>query len=80
MSTVNFKSVAETIMFDSEINTTDKLVEQYGLQFRSGKDVTDVKKCVSKSLKNGHGKTENELSFLELYLSQTFKKSSTKNN
>tara|TARA_B100000700_G_scaffold331528_1_gene465231 strand:+ start:3057 stop:3299 length:243 start_codon:yes stop_codon:yes gene_type:complete len=80
MSTVNFKSVAETIMFDSKINTTDKLVEQYGLQFRSGKDATDVKKCVSKSLKNGYGKTENELSFLELYLSQTFKKSSTKNN
>ena len=37
-----------------------------------------VKKSIKKSRKNGHGKAENELEFLELYLSQVFKKNKTK--
>tara|TARA_B100002019_G_scaffold293220_1_gene319443 strand:+ start:3326 stop:3574 length:249 start_codon:yes stop_codon:yes gene_type:complete len=79
MPNVNFNDVALTVMFDQKINTTSKLIEQYGLQYRSGKTAVDVKKCIEKSFKNGHGRTESELSFLELYLSQTFKKTSTLN-
>ena len=64
---VDFKSVAIDLMFAGKLD-----VVRHGLQFRAGKTVTDVKSAIRKALKNGHAKTEFELSMLEVYLKQVF--------
>ncbi len=45
------------------------------LQYRKGKSIEDVHKAFTKAMKNGMGKTEYELSMLEIYLQDVFKKS-----
>jgi hypothetical protein len=75
---INFKSVAQRLMFGQKDASEKELIKEFGLEYRSGKNVDDINKSIKKSRKNGHGKAENELEFLELYLSQVFKKNKTK--
>ena len=75
---VNFKSVAQRLMFGQRSITESELIEEFKLEYRSGKSVVDINKSIEKSRKNGHGKAENEQDFLELYLSQVFKKNEAK--
>lgn len=77
-SSINFKSVAQRLMFGQKATSEKELISEFGLEYRSGKNVEDINKSITKSRKNGHGKTENELDFLELYLSQVFKKNKAK--
>lgn len=49
-------------------------MKKYGVVFRASKTAESIGKAVHLSMKNGHGRTENELEFLELYLSQVFKR------
>jgi hypothetical protein len=75
---VNFKMVAQRLMFGQQSIKETELIEEFQLEYRSGKNVVDINKSIEKSRKNGHGRSENELSFLELYLSQVFKKNEAK--
>lgn len=79
-NSVNFKSVAQRLMFGQKAIKENELIEEFKLEYRSGKSVVDINKSIEKSRKNGHGKSENELDFLELYLSQVFKKNEKKDN
>jgi hypothetical protein len=74
---VDFKSVASRLMFGGKSITESELIEIFKLEYRSNKSIADINNCIKKSRKNGHGKTENEVDFLELYLSQIFKKNET---
>lgn len=65
---VNFAVLASDLMFGRGFN-----VAAAGLQYRKGKTVEDVKKAREKALNNGRGKTEHELSMLEVYLKEVFK-------
>ena len=58
------------------LDSTDLLIllDQHGLQYRKGKTIADVVNARSKALKNGLGKTENEIGFFELYLKDVLKK------
>ena len=81
MSTsINFKNVAQRIMFGQKSIKEIELIEEFKLEYRSGKSAIDINKSIQKSRKNGHGRSENEFDFLELYLSQVFKKNEVKSN
>lgn len=71
---VNFKNIAQRLMFGQQSVTESELIEDFKLEYRSGKSFIDINKSIQKSRKNGHAKVENELDFLGLYLSQVFKK------
>jgi len=69
---LNFKKLSEKILFSG---ITGKYIAAYGLQYRKNKSFLDIKKAVEKTTKNGYGgKIEYEISFLELYLKDVFKK------
>ncbi len=70
---VDFNAVAKHIMFSGSL-TEYQLIQQFNLAYRSNKTIADIKNSIDKAQKNGHGKTENELGFLEIYLAQIFKK------
>ena len=66
---VNFEFVAREVMFGGQLDRA-----KYGLVYRKGKSLEHVKKALQKArdVKNGHAKTETELSMLELYLRDVF--------
>ena len=67
----NYEDMAKDIIFSK--TTEDKLMAKYNVSYRSKKGAEDVKNAIRKSLKIGNGRTENEISFLGLYLSMIFK-------
>ena len=73
---INYKQMAEDIMFSKA--TELQLMNKYNVSYRSKKGLEDIKKAIEKALKNGNGKTEVELSFLELHISQIFKETKWK--
>lgn len=69
---MSYEILARDLMFSKVV--VAEIPTKYGLQFRKGKDATDITKARSKSVKNGHGKIEFELSMLEVYLKEVLKK------
>lgn len=72
MENVDFDEVAKSLKF-GENTTIGNWVITHKLQYRKGLGAGDVHNAHRKAIKNGRGKTENELDFLSLYLSQVFK-------
>lgn len=66
----SLKEIAERIMFVGLKNE-----DLYGWQFRKNKSSVDINNAIRKARnpKNGLGKVEYELGFLELYLKDIFK-------
>ena len=66
---IQFARVAQELMFGGTL-----AVVRHGLTYRKGKSVVDVHAALHKAgnPKNGHAKTEMELSALEGYLKQIF--------
>jgi hypothetical protein len=61
--------------FAMEILFTGKVdAAKHGLEYRRGKTLADVVKAREKALKNGHAKTEHEISMMDVYLRDVFKK------
>lgn len=69
-TTLNFTDMARDIMFAGRLD-----MARYGVEYRKGKTVEDVKVALRKARdpKNGMAKVECELSMLEIYLKQVFK-------
>lgn len=65
----NYEHIAECIMFSPK----DFSLNRFDIVFRKGKTYEDIKKAQLKALKNGRGKTEYEISMLELYMKDIFK-------
>ena len=61
----------------SRMFTNKYTLEINGLMYRKNKGQEDVEKALKKAcdVKNGHGKTEFELSMFELYLTKILKES-----
>lgn len=68
-----YQQLAKAILFTSGGLSYDSIKEKFGLQLRKNKTFGDVKSAIEKALKAGRGKTEFELSMLEVYLKQVFK-------
>jgi hypothetical protein len=64
--------IARAIMFTVFFADAPTL-EKYGVCFRKGKDVSDLKAALQKGLKAGRGKTEYEISMVELYIKDVLK-------
>jgi hypothetical protein len=66
---VDFHALALEVMFTGKVD-----YRKHGLGYRKGKTLEDVRKALSKArdVKNGHARTETELSMLELYLGHVF--------
>lgn len=71
---INFKTIANELMFGGQSISESELIKKFKLSYRSNQTIKDLKNCFVKSKKNGRGKVENEVEFLEIYLSKTFKK------
>lgn len=69
---VDFNLLARTIMFTAV--TEQELLKNFKLEYRKNKTVTDIKKALQLSAKNGQCKTELELDLFELHLEKIFKK------
>jgi len=65
-------TLAERIMFIGVSDATHWL-NILGLEYRKGKDVEDIRKAVKKGLKDGMGKTEHELSMIEIHLTKVLR-------
>jgi hypothetical protein len=74
---VNFETIANELMFGGNTFSESALIEKFKLSYRANKTLVDLKKCFTKSKKNGNNKAEQEVEFLEIYLSNTFKKNET---
>lgn len=66
---VDFQALALDVMFTGKVD-----YQKHGLGYRKGKTLEDVRKALAKArdVKNGHARTETELSMLELYLGDVF--------
>lgn len=69
---MKYAELATDLMFSKVV--VAEIPAKYGLQFRKGKDATDITNARSKAVKNGHGKVEFELSMLEVYLKDVLKR------
>lgn len=67
-TTIDFKNLAQDIFLTGKIDFA-----KYGIEYRAGKTVEDVKHARAKALKNGMQKTEFEISMFEVYLKTVFK-------
>ena len=65
---VQYGPLANAVMFAGRLSLSD-----YGVQYRKGKTIEDVRKAVAKARKFGRCKVECELSLLEVYLKEIFK-------
>lgn len=72
---MTLETLAEMIMFGG-IKNREQLEERIKghWQYRKNKSFEDVNKAIKKGLKFGMGKTEREISGVELYLKDVFKK------
>ena len=77
MSKVNFSNVARDLMFGGR-TTELELIAKHKLQYRKGKDSHSIAVAIKNAKKNGHYRTETELSMLELYLKDVFKTTEAK--
>ena len=69
------KMLAELLMYGSTLKTfedVDLLVESKGFKIRKNKTITDLNKCISKSIRFGIFRTESEQRMLESYLELDF--------
>ncbi|MDA1675130.1 hypothetical protein [Bacillus cereus group sp. TH152-1LC] len=78
---VSLKDVAELLCFGG-VKTEKELLQRIDGQweYRKNKTVEDVKKAMSKGIKIGMGKTENEIDGIALYLKDVFKEVRKKRN
>lgn len=67
-----YNFLARELMF-GRVCDTDTTLIKHQLQYRVGKSKSDIQTAITKALKNGHQKTETELSMLEVYLKQVLK-------
>lgn len=67
-ATVDFKSLAQDAMLTGKVDYA-----RFGIVYRTGKGLDDVKHAHKKALKNGMGKIEYEISMFEVYLKGIFK-------
>lgn len=74
---IDFERIAELFMFSKDKPMSDIVAEQK-LEFRKGKDTSDIKRAFEKALKRGNAKTEFELDWFALYLKGVFKANQTK--
>lgn len=65
---VDYKSLAQDAFLTGKIDFA-----KYGVEYREGKNILDVKQAHAKALKNGRQKTEFEISMFEVYLKQVVK-------
>jgi hypothetical protein len=65
--------LALVLMF-SKVSDVGGTLLTHGLQYRNGKTVDDLIHARKKALKAGLGRTETEISMLEVYLKQVLKK------
>lgn len=65
--------LALVLMF-SKVSDVDGTLLARGLQYRKGKTVEDLVYARKKALKAGYGRTETEISMMEVYLKQVLKK------
>lgn len=65
---IDYERIASAIMFGGAFSPSS-----FGIEYRKGKTIEDVRIAIKKALKNGHGKTECELSMMELYVKDVFK-------
>jgi hypothetical protein len=65
--------LALVLMF-SKVSDVGGTLLTRGLQYRNGKTVDDLIHARKKALKAGLGRTETEISMLEVYLKQVLKK------
>lgn len=72
---MTLETLAEQILF-GVIKNKEQLEERIigHWQYRKNKNFEDVNKAIKKGLKLGMGKTEREISGVELYLKDVFKK------
>lgn len=63
-----FESLAMDLMFTCKFEP-----EKYNLTYREGRTMKHVADALRLCRKNGRGKTEYELEFLEIYLKRIFK-------
>ena len=68
MSDQIFKAAARDLLFGGLLN-----LPKLGLEYRTGKDESHIRKAREKARKNGQQKTEFELSMLECYLGDVLK-------
>lgn len=66
---VDYNRIAEEVMFLGKLSLT-----KHNVTYRKNKDSKDVVEALKKALRNGNGKTENEISMLEIYLKDVLKK------
>lgn len=68
--TIDFDGIAADVLLSGKLN-----IARYGVVYRAGKSVDDVKKAAEKARlpKNGHAKIEIELSYLAGALVGVFK-------
>lgn len=72
-----YEQLASALLFGS-VKVAD-IEPKYGLVFRKGKTTQDILHARTKALKAGMGKTEFELSMMEVYLKAVFKKKKVTN-
>ncbi len=64
------QTLAQNIMFGK---VTEADLPSYGLEYRKGKTFADLKKAAQRGLKQGMGKTEFELSMIEVQIKTVLK-------
>ena len=60
-------------LFFTGVKDVSAWLDKHGVEYRKGKTIEDLHKARQKALKAGRGKTEFELSFMELYLKDVLK-------
>lgn len=68
---IDAEAIASTLMFGKP--TLSDLCSRYNIELRKNKTIHDVNKALKKAVKNGMGRTEFELSMLEVYVVDVFK-------
>lgn len=64
MVAIDYHNIAQSLLFGN--GTFD--CYKHNVQYRKGKNSTDIDDAINKAAKNGFGKTECEISMLEIYL------------